>query len=86
MLFRSTCLTKTSSANTWLYIPSGDEPAQTAAEVDYSNTLSGLSATNVQSALDEVVSDVKGTSSSEALYHLGFYLDSNGGLCQVNSI
>ena len=23
---------------------------------------------------------------NQALYHLGFYLDENGGLCQVNSI
>lgn len=26
------------------------------------------------------------TSATNALNHLGFYLDSNGGLCQVNSI
>lgn len=26
------------------------------------------------------------TSDTNALNHLGFYLDSNGGLCQVNSI
>lgn len=26
------------------------------------------------------------TTVSGALYHLGFYLDENGGLCQVNSI
>lgn len=26
------------------------------------------------------------TTSANALNHLGFYLDENGGLCQVNSI
>lgn len=26
------------------------------------------------------------TTQANALYHLGFYLDENGGLCQVNSI
>ncbi len=26
------------------------------------------------------------TTSANALYHLGFYLDANGGLCQVNSM
>ena len=80
------CDSKTSSANTWTLIPSGDEPAQTAAEVEYSNGASGLAATNVQTAIDEVVSDIKGTTESQAQFHLGFYLDENGGLCQVNSI
>lgn len=30
--------------------------------------------------------DVMGTDSSKSMFHLGFYLDENGGLCQVNSI
>ena len=30
--------------------------------------------------------DIEDTSIAGALYHLGFYLDENGGLCQVNSI
>ena len=80
------CKTKTASANTWDMIPSGDEPAQTAAEVSYAHGNSGLAATNVQDAIDEVVSDIKGTTESLAQFHLGFYLDENGGLCQVNSI
>lgn len=81
-----TCLTKTSSANTWDHIPSGDEPAQTAAEVEYAHGTSGLVATNVQTAIDEVVADMKGTTEACAQFHLGFYLDENGGLCQVNEI
>lgn len=80
------CQTKTLSANTWDLIPSGDEPAQTASEVDYANGTSGLAATNVQDAIDEVDGNMKSTAEADALYHLGFYLDSNGGLCQVNSI
>lgn len=78
------CQTKTSSTNTWDHVPSGDEPAQTASEVDYANGTSGLQATNVQSAIDEIDSIAKST--TNPLYHLGFYLDSNGGLCQVNEI
>ena len=31
-------------------------------------------------------SRMEDTTSAGALYHLGFYLDDNGGLCQVNSI
>lgn len=60
--------------------------ATEASDVSYDNTTSGLSADDVQDAVDELTSDITGTSASEALYHLGFYLDSNGGLCQVNSI
>lgn len=78
------CHTKTTSTNTWDLIPSGDEPPQTASEVSYDNTSSGLSATDVQDAIDETISNIKDTTNS--LYHLGFYLDSNGGLCQVNEI
>lgn len=80
------CKTKTSSSNTWDMIPSGDEPAQTAAEVSYAHGNSGLAATNVQDAIDEVVSDIKGTTESLVQFHLGFYLDENGGLCQVNEL
>lgn len=58
----------------------------TASLVPYDNTSSGLSATNVQSATDEVVSMMADTSEANALNHLGFYLDENGGLCQINSI
>lgn len=29
---------------------------------------------------------MENTTDMGALYHLGFYLDENGGLCQVNSI
>ena len=29
---------------------------------------------------------ITSTNASNALNHLGFYLDENGGLCQVNSI
>lgn len=80
------CHTKTSSANTWDYVPSGDDPPQTASETSYANRTSGLAATNVQDAIDEVVSDIKGTTESLAQFHLGFYLDENGGLCQVNEL
>lgn len=31
-------------------------------------------------------SRMEDTTQASALYHLGFYLDENGGLCQVNSI
>lgn len=31
-------------------------------------------------------SRIESTTQENAIYHLGFYLDSNGGLCQVNSI
>ena len=57
-----------------------------ADDIAYDGTTSGLSADDVQEAIDEVVSDVKGTTVNDALFHLGFYLDENGGLCQVNSI
>ena len=57
-----------------------------AGDVSYSRTTSGLAADDVQEAIDEVVSDIKGTTIDEVLFHLGFYLDENGGLCQVNSI
>ena len=57
-----------------------------ADDVSYDGTTSGLSADDVQEAIDEVVSDVKGTTVDEVLFHLGFYLDEHGGLCQVNSI
>lgn len=80
------CHTKTESANTWDQVPSGDEPAQTASEVSYANGTSGLSATDVQGAIDEVVVNSKGTTEALANYHLGFYLDENGGLCQVNEL
>ena len=80
------CKTKTLSANTWDMIPSGDEPAQTASEVSYAHGNSGLIATDVQGAIDEVVADMKNTSAAAAAFHLGFYLDENGGLCQVNEL
>lgn len=57
-----------------------------AGAVSYDNTTSGLTADDVQEAIDEVVSNMADTSEANALNHLGFYLDSNGGLCQVNSI
>lgn len=34
--------------------------------------------------LDDLDADIKDT--TNPVYHLGFYLDSNGGLCQVNEI
>lgn len=55
-----------------------------AENISYDNTDSGLQATNVQEAIDEIDSIAKST--TNPLYHLGFYLDSNGGLCQVNEI
>ena len=58
----------------------------TASGVSYDNTTSGLTATDVQGAIDEVVANSKGTTEALANYHLGFYLDANGGLCQVNEI
>jgi TolA-binding protein len=67
-------------------LAAGAGGATSADNVSYDNDDSGLAAEEVQSALDEVVSDMKGTSSNEALFHLGFYLDEHGGLCQVNSI
>lgn len=57
-----------------------------ASLIPYDNTTSGLTAADVQDAVDEVVSNMADTSEANALNHLGFYLDSNGGLCQVNSI
>lgn len=78
------CHTKTLSANTWDHIPSGDDAPQTASEIDYDNITSGLAADNVQRAIDEIDANAKDTINT--LYHLGFYLDSNGGLCQVNEI
>ena len=50
----------------------------TASAIPYDNTSSGLTAADVQNAIDEVVANANN--------HLGFYLDSNGGLCQVNEI
>ena len=58
----------------------------TASGVSYDNATSGLTATDVQGAIDEVVANSKGTAEALAKYHLGFYLDENGGLCQVNEI
>lgn len=55
-----------------------------ADDVSYDNTSSGLQSTNVQDAINEVEANIEDT--DNPLYHLGFYLDSNGGLCQVNSI
>ena len=60
--------------------------ATEASDVSYDNTDSGLAATEVQSALDELTSDIKSTDAASAFFHLGFYLDEHGGLCQVNSI
>lgn len=60
--------------------------ATEAEDISYDNTDSGLSATEVQSAIDELTSDMKSTDAASALFHLGFYLDEHGGLCQVNSI
>lgn len=57
-----------------------------ASLIPYDNTTSGLTADDVQEAVDEAVSNMADTSEANALNHLGFYLDSNGGLCQVNSI
>ena len=37
-------------------------------------------------AINDEISSMEDTSIGGALYHLGFYLDENGGLCQVNSI
>ena len=58
----------------------------TAEYVPYDNTSSGLVSTNVQDATDELSNKITDTSEANALNHLGFYLDENGGLCQVNSI
>lgn len=58
--------------------------SSSADGVSYDNTSSGLQSTNVQDAIDEIDTNAKDT--DNPLYHLGFYLDSNGGLCQVNSI
>ena len=58
--------------------------SSSADDVSYDNTSSGLQSTNVQDAIDEVEANIEDT--DNPLYHLGFYLDSNGGLCQVNSI
>ena len=57
-----------------------------ASVIGYDNTTSGLVSTDVQDAIDEVNSKITDTSEANALNHLGFYLDENGGLCQVNSI
>lgn len=43
---------------TFYFITDADPSYYSAANIDYSNTSSGLSATNVQSAIDEVVSDI----------------------------
>ena len=59
------CHTKTESANTWDHVPSGDEPAQTASEVSYANGTSGLSATDVQGAIDEVVADMNNIAAAD---------------------
>lgn len=71
------------SDNTW---KNQDESggSSSADDVSYDNTSSGLQSTNVQDAIDEVEANIEDT--DNPLYHLGFYLDSNGGLCQVNSI
>ena len=44
--------------NTIYFITDGDTPACSATQVTYSNTTSSLTATNVQGAIDEVVSDI----------------------------
>lgn len=62
----------------------GGSGSSSADQVTYDGTTSGLQATNVQNAIDEVNANV--TATDNPLYHLGFYLDANGGLCQVNSI
>ena len=59
------------STYAWLYIPSGDDDAYTRAQAD---------------AKFATKNEIKDTTIDGALYHLGFYLDANGGLCQVNSI
>ena len=33
-----------------------------------------------------IYEQIQDTSANASMYHLGFYLDENGGLCQVNSI
>ena len=40
----------------------------------------------VYDVTDELSNKITDTSEANALNHLGFYLDENGGLCQVNSI
>lgn len=67
-------------------LAAGAGGSTSADNVSYDNTDSGLAATEVQSALDELTSDMKSTNAESALFHLGFYLDEHGGLCQVNSI
>lgn len=71
------CIAITSGAwdsSAWSKIIIGDE------------LLSKANRDDVQEAIDEVVADIGDTSEANAMNHLGFYLDANGGLCQVNSI
>jgi len=69
------------------YVITDATTAYLAAEyMPYDNTTSGLIATDVQDAIDEVNAKITDTTESNALNHLGFYLDANGGLCQVNEI
>lgn len=69
------------------YVITDATTAYLAAEyMPYDNTTSGLVSTDVQDAIDEVNSKITDTSEANALNHLGFYLDENGGLCQVNEI
>ena len=75
------CHTKTSSANTWDYVPSGDDPPQTASETSYANGTSGLAATNVQDAIDEVVAnDLKVKTITTSNRYYGFITDAADGV------
>ena len=71
-------LTPEQKSNGTYVITDADSVPLTASAIPYDNTSSGLTATDVQNAIDEVAA-----SSAD---HLGFYLDENGGLCQVNEI
>lgn len=68
----------TLESDTPYYITDGQTPGST---IDDTTTTS----TNTWSAL-KVSNTFTDTSAANALNHLGFYLDSNGGLCQVNEI
>jgi hypothetical protein len=53
------------------------------ADVDIIEFPDGTQHTIVDS---EARANMENTEAAGSLYHLGFYLDENGGLCQVNSI
>lgn len=65
----------------------------TKTEIDNALNLKADKATTYTKTEIDVALDLKAdkatladTSKANALNHLGFYLDENGGLCQVNSI